>query len=179
MQILFLLFIIVPIIEMLILIEVGSFIGAFYTVLLVLLTAIIGVNLLKKQGLSTFVRANQKMHSGQMPLSEIGEGMMLAIAGALLLTPGFVTDTIGFVLLTPGFRSTFAKAVAKKMAENATQSSFYSHTQYSRTQSDQRSQPQEDIKDPFASKNGFPERKVSADDIVEADFQEINKENDK
>lgn len=179
MQILFLLFIIVPIVEMLILIEVGSFIGAFYTVLLVLLTAMIGVNLLKKQGLSTFMRANQKMHSGQMPLSEIGEGMMLAIAGALLLTPGFVTDTFGFILLTPGFRSAFAKAAAKKMAENATHSAYYSQTQYSQTQNNSGAQPQEDIKDPFSSKNGFPERKVSADDIAEGDFQEINQEKDK
>jgi UPF0716 protein FxsA len=174
MQILFLLFLIVPIVEMLILIEVGSFIGAFYTVLLVLLTAIIGVNLLKKQGLSTFMRANQKMNSGQMPLSEIGEGMMLAIAGALLLTPGFVTDTFGFILLTPGFRGAFAKMLAKKLAQNATQASYHSHTQYTQT-----SQPQEEIKDPFYSKNGFPERKVSADDIAEGDFQEINQEKDK
>lgn len=174
MRILFLLFLIVPIVEMLILIEVGSFIGAFYTVLLVLLTAIIGVNLLKKQGISTFMRANQKMSTGQMPLSEIGEGMMLAIAGALLLTPGFVTDTIGFILLTSGFRGYFAKVVAKKLAENSTQSAYYSRTQYTHTP-----QAQEEIKDPFSSQHGFPERKVSAEDIVEADFQEIKQEKDK
>ena len=179
MQILFILFIIVPIVEMLILIEVGSFIGAFYTVLLVLLTAIIGINLLKRQGLSTFMRANQKMHSGQMPLSEIGEGMMLAIAGALLLTPGFVTDTIGFILLTPGFRSTVAKLAAKKMAESATQSSYYSQTQYTQAQNHSASEPQENITDPFSSKNGFPERKVPAEDIVEGEFQEIKQEKDK
>ncbi len=175
MRILFLLFLVVPIIEMLVLIEVGSFIGAFYTVLLVLLTAIIGASLLKKQGLSTFIRANQKMQSGQMPVPEIAEGLMLAIAGALLLTPGFVTDTIGFILLTPGFRSSFAKELAKKLLQSSTQTSFYSHTRY--TQSSQAERP---VKDPFSSQE-FPERSrtVQQDNIVEGEYQEIKQEKDK
>ena len=130
MRILFLCFLTVPIIEMLVLIEVGSFIGTFYTILLVLLTAVIGVSLLKRQGLSTFIKANQKMQTGQMPVTEMGEGLMLAVAGALLLTPGFVTDSVGFILLTPGLRNAIAKSFLQKMLKNSHQSSFYSQTTY-------------------------------------------------
>lgn len=115
MRILFVLFIVMPIIEMLILIKVGSLIGAWYTVGLVLLTAVIGVNLLKKQGLSTLMRAQQKAQYGALPVSEIGEGLLLAVAGALLLTPGFVTDAVGFALLSPMVRSELAKGLAKRM----------------------------------------------------------------
>ncbi|WP_426414778.1 FxsA family protein [Aestuariirhabdus sp. LZHN29] len=104
MRILFLLFIIIPIVEMVVLIKVGEVIGAWYTVGLVLLTAIIGINLLRQQGLSTLMRANQRMNSGEMPAQEILEGFLLAVGGALLLTPGFVTDAIGFTLLIAPLR---------------------------------------------------------------------------
>lgn len=130
MNLFLLLFIIVPIVEMMILIEVGSLIGAFYTILLVLLTAMIGVSLLKKQGLSTLLRANEKMSTGQMPVSEIGEGMMLAMAGALLLTPGFVTDTLGFIFLTPGLRQQIAVHLVKRFVTNAQSTSHYSHYEF-------------------------------------------------
>jgi len=128
MRFLFLCFLVVPIVEMLILIEVGSSIGTFSTIGLVLLTAMIGVSLLKKQGLSTFMKANQKMQAGQMPVSEMGEGLVLAVAGALLLTPGFVTDTTGFLLLTPGFRSSIARFWIKRMMQSNQQASFTAKT---------------------------------------------------
>ena len=115
MRVLFVLFIVMPILEMLILLKVGSLIGAWYTVGLVLLTAIIGVNLLKRQGLQTLMRAQRKAQHGALPVSEIGEGLLLAVAGALLLTPGFVTDAIGFALLSPAIRAELAKGVAKGM----------------------------------------------------------------
>jgi len=128
MRLVFLLFIIMPIVEMVLLIQVGSVIGAWYTVGLVLLTAVIGVNLLKRQGLSTLLRAQQKAQQGALPVSEIGEGLLLAVAGALLLTPGFVTDAIGFALLTPGLRSQLAKLVEARMIVSGTQ---FSHSTYS------------------------------------------------
>lgn len=115
MRVLFVLFIVMPILEMLILLKVGSLIGAWYTIGLVLLTAIIGVNLLKRQGLQTLMRAQRKAQYGALPVSEIGEGLLLAVAGALLLTPGFVTDAIGFALLSPVIRAELAKGVAKRM----------------------------------------------------------------
>lgn len=101
---LFLLFIIMPILEMWLLIEVGGTIGALPTIGLVFLTAAIGFAMLRKQGFDTLRRGNFKMQHGEMPAQEMVEGLMLAVSGALLLTPGFVTDAIGFAGLTPAFR---------------------------------------------------------------------------
>lgn len=93
-----------PIIEIFVLLKVGGVIGVLNTVILVVLTAIIGVALLKQQGLSTLAKAQQKMHTGSIPAKEMVEGIFLAVGGALLLTPGFVTDAIGFCCLLPGIR---------------------------------------------------------------------------
>ncbi len=95
------LFLIIPIIEVYILIEVGGIIGAGWTILLIVLTAIVGVNLLRQQGISTLMRANSLMSQGQLPAMEILEGLFLAVGGALLVTPGFFTDAIGFICLIP------------------------------------------------------------------------------
>lgn len=96
-----LLFIIVPLVELYLIIEVGSVIGALWTVLLVVLTAVIGVTLLRIQGFSTLNRARRNMEMGTLPAMEMMEGMMLAVGGALLITPGFITDTLGFLCLIP------------------------------------------------------------------------------
>jgi UPF0716 protein FxsA len=108
MRFLFALFIAIPILEMVVLIQVGQQIGALWTIVLVLLTAFIGINLLRYQGLSTLSRATWRMQSGQIPAQEMLEGILLAVGGALLLTPGFVTDTVGFLLLVPFTRQFFA-----------------------------------------------------------------------
>ena len=101
-------FILVPIIEIYLLIKVGSAIGAFNTVLLVLITAVIGVALLRKQGLSTLQKVQSQMQHGELPATSMLEGMLLFFAGALLLTPGFFTDSIGFLLMIPPLRKVFA-----------------------------------------------------------------------
>lgn len=101
MPILLFLFIVMPIVEMWILIEVGSRIGALATIGLVLLTAVVGLSLLRQQGFDTLLRVNQKIERGEMPATEVFEGIFLAVGGALLLTPGFVTDSIGFACLLP------------------------------------------------------------------------------
>ena len=105
MKILFILFIIIPIIEMWLLIEVGSHIGTLNTIGLVLLTAFIGLILLRQQGISTLLRARQRLDQGQIPAREMIDGIFLGVAGALLLTPGFFTDTIGFACLAPVTRT--------------------------------------------------------------------------
>ena len=97
-------FMLVPIVEMWILIEVGGWIGALPTIALVVLTATLGLSLLKRQGLSTLMSARRKMDEGSIPASELVSGVMIAVGGALLLTPGFVTDAIGFALLIPQTR---------------------------------------------------------------------------
>lgn len=94
-------FLIVPIIEIYILIQVGGLIGVIPTIGLVVLTAVIGAALLRTQGLHTYLRFNQALGEGRLPAAEILEGVALLIGGALLLTPGFFTDTIGFICLIP------------------------------------------------------------------------------
>jgi UPF0716 protein FxsA len=108
MRFFLLVFIIVPILEMFILIRVGSIIGALPTIALVVLTATVGVWLLKREGLATLTRLQGKLAEGEIPGKELLEGVMLIIGGALLLTPGFVTDAVGFVCLLPWLRQPVA-----------------------------------------------------------------------
>jgi len=109
----FLLFLVVPISELWLLFTVGDAIGAWPTLGLVILTAFIGVNVLRHQGLSTLNRAQRRLNAGELPGQELLEGFMLAIAGALLLTPGFITDCIGFTLLLPWSRRALARQLIK------------------------------------------------------------------
>jgi UPF0716 protein FxsA len=108
-------FLLIPVIEIYLLIQVGQVIGAGWTVLMVVLTAVIGVWLLKIQGLSTLTRAQQRLQENQLPAREILEGMALVVAGAFLLTPGFFTDGIGFLLLFPPTRIWLASLLASRM----------------------------------------------------------------
>ncbi|WP_439135015.1 FxsA family protein [Pseudomaricurvus sp.] len=126
-----LLFIVVPVVEMWVLIQVGAEIGALPTIALVLLTAMIGLALLRKQGASALLRANQRMESGQLPAEEMVEGIFLAVGGALLLTPGFVTDALGFACLIPGLRQWLIGKALKKVIFRATSSAgFTSHSAF-------------------------------------------------
>lgn len=109
-----LIFLVLPVVEIYLLIQVGGQIGALWTVLLVVLTAVIGVRLLKQQGLSTLMKAQQKMQAGALPASEMVEGIALLIAGAFLLTPGFFTDFVGFLLLIPASRKALLAVLAVK-----------------------------------------------------------------
>lgn len=103
-RILFLLFLTVPVLEIYLLIQVGSVIGALPTVGIVILTAVIGAYLLKQQGLSTLTRVQNTLQHGEIPAIEMLEGLVLIVTGALLLTPGFFTDAIGFLMLVPAIR---------------------------------------------------------------------------
>lgn len=101
-HILFLLFLAIPLIEIYVLIQVGSIIGAIPTVFMVVFTAVLGSLLLRAQGLATLTRVRATMERGEVPAVEMFEGVFLLIGGALLLTPGFVTDALGFLcLITP------------------------------------------------------------------------------
>ncbi|MDH3715523.1 MAG: FxsA family protein [Gammaproteobacteria bacterium] len=113
--ILLILFIGVPLAEIYLLITVGGWIGAGWTVFLVLLTAVIGTFLLRQQGLSTLFRARQTMDSGGVPALELLEGLVLAVGGALLLTPGFITDAVGFACLLPLTRQLMVRIALARM----------------------------------------------------------------
>jgi UPF0716 protein FxsA len=106
-----LVFFLTPIIEMYLLIRVGGYIGAWPTIGLVMLTAVVGVALLRVQGLSTLTRGMGRLEGGELPAREMAEGILLAVAGALLITPGFCTDAAGFLMLVPPVRA----AVARRM----------------------------------------------------------------
>lgn len=113
--ILALLFLIVPLVEIYVLIQVGGVIGALWTVVLVVLTAVLGAGLMRFQGLTTFLRFRNRLDVGELPAEELVEGILLLLAGALLLTPGFVTDAAGFALLVPPLRRQLARAALARM----------------------------------------------------------------
>tara|TARA_B110000014_G_scaffold35813_1_gene22923 strand:+ start:82 stop:441 length:360 start_codon:yes stop_codon:yes gene_type:complete len=92
----FLLFIFIPIIEIAIFITVGSNIGILNTIAIILITALAGIYLVRKQGLSLLFNAQRNLSQGIMPKEEIKGGIFLLISGLLLITPGFFTDCIGF-----------------------------------------------------------------------------------
>lgn len=104
-------FIAVPIIEIAIFIQVGSLIGLWRTLATIFITAIIGVGLLKRQGLTTLANAQTSLDEGRLPVDSLFHGVALLVAGALLLTPGFLTDAIGFLLLVPAFRLWIGKRI--------------------------------------------------------------------
>mgnify|MGYP000034110654 CR=1 FL=1 len=115
MRFLLLIFIIVPIVEMWLLIQVGGLIGAVPTIAAVLLTAVLGLAMLRRQGLSTLLRVNQRMDNGELPAQEMLEGVVLAVSGVLLLTPGFFTDVLGFAGLTPMLRRSLVRRLVGRV----------------------------------------------------------------
>ncbi|RLL50908.1 FxsA family protein [Mariprofundus sp. EBB-1] len=104
LRILFLLFISIPLLELWLLIEVGSGIGGLSTIALCLLTAALGGFLIRWQGMSTLIDAQKRMAHGEAPIEHGLHGLMIAFSGLLLFTPGFITDSMGFLLLFPPFR---------------------------------------------------------------------------
>ena len=149
--ILFFIFIVVPVIEITVLIEVGEQLGAFTTVALVILTAAVGASLVRSQGLQTLMNAQKKMQQGEQPGQEVIEGVMLAIAGVMLVTPGFVTDFLGLILLLPFSRQFFAnKLLARMIIKNmASQQPF---------------------------NQGFSSHQSQSEDIIDGEF--VNKDHD-
>lgn len=97
------------------LIQVGSAIGAPATIAIVIFTAILGTWMLRSQGLSTLNRARSRLSGGEIPAFQLLEGVALAVGGALLLTPGFVTDALGFACLLPPTRHLLVNAISKRV----------------------------------------------------------------
>lgn len=124
------LFIIIPFAEILLLLEVSDNIGGLWTIGLVIMTAVIGVRLLKSQGLSTLTRFQERLQQGELPAQEIVEGLLIAFAGALLLTPGFLTDTIGFSCLLPPLRAAIARRIISSGKFNAAGGGFSAQSSF-------------------------------------------------
>ena len=113
-QILFLIVLIIPFAEIYLLLQVGSIIGAFPTIFIVVFTAAVGAWLLKQQGFVTFRRFQENLAQGIVPAYEMIEGPIILLGGLLLLTPGFITDILGFFCLIPPLR----KKIAQYVIEN-------------------------------------------------------------
>jgi len=114
----------IPLIEIYVFVQVGSEIGAFATILLTIVTTVIGIALTRVQGLGILLRARDALDKRENPVTEMFEGFLLAVAGLFLLIPGFVTDTIGLLLLIPFLRHLLAGAIARRA--HVVSAGFYS-----------------------------------------------------
>jgi UPF0716 protein FxsA len=166
---LFLLFAILPILEIAILINVGEQIGGWYTVAIVILTAFAGARLVRQQGLSTLMQAQQKMQAGTMPGQEMAEGLLLVIAGVLLVTPGFITDGIGFLLSLPMTRPLIAKSLVKKLSVRVVNPSFNSNFSQHHQQPHSSDQSEDIIEGEFERKDKPPVNPALKDDLKKQD----------
>ena len=115
----------IPALEIFVMIKIGENIGAFNTVSLIFLTAIIGIYFAKIQGLNTLRSGVYSLYKNEVPLFEIISGASIALAACLLIFPGFVTDTIGFLLLVPWTRKIIVKSFIKKQNTVKTKSENY------------------------------------------------------
>ncbi|GAA4499415.1 FxsA family protein [Pseudaeromonas paramecii] len=97
-------FLLLALIELWLIIQVGAVLGAFATLALMLFTAVLGISLVRSQGLKTLLAAQQRLAQGQAPAGEMLQGLLLAVAGGLLILPGFFTDLLGLLLLQPTLR---------------------------------------------------------------------------
>ena len=115
---LLLLFIVVPAVELALLIEVGQRIGTVYTLALIVVTGIVGASLARREGMRVLSRIRQELDSGAVPGDALVDGLMILVASALLVTPGILTDAVGFLCLIPVFREA-AKRVLRRRFEDA------------------------------------------------------------
>lgn len=109
-----LLFILLPLLELYILIKIGSYIGAFQTLALVILTALLGAVLARLEGLRTLQQIRQSLAQGIVPAEEMLDGVLIFIGGVLLITPGVLTDLFALVLLIPYTRTIFKRWLRRR-----------------------------------------------------------------
>lgn len=114
---LFLSFTIIPFLEIYLLIKIGSHLGAFNTVILVILTGLLGALLARFQGLQTMLKVRESLNRGEMPAEELFDALLIFLAGVVLLTPGFLTDLAGLIILIPNTRLLFKRWLRKKFDE--------------------------------------------------------------
>lgn len=110
------LFIVIPLIEIALFIQVGGLIGLWPTLAIVVITAVIGTSLMRSQGARALTEVQQSFARMQDPSKPLAHGAMILLAGAMLLTPGFFTDTVGLLLLIPGVRNFIMRQAAKRVS---------------------------------------------------------------
>ena len=112
---LFLAFTIIPVVEIYLLIQIGTIFGALTSISLVIVTGFLGAYLARIQGLQTLFRIQKSLREGQMPSGELLDAVLIGIAGLVLLTPGFLTDAFGFFLLIPNTRTAIKQWVHRQI----------------------------------------------------------------
>lgn len=146
----FLAFLLVPLIEIALFIQVGGAIGLWPTLFIVVLTAVIGTYLVRSQGIAALGNVQRSFNQLDDPSEPLAHGAMILFSGALLLTPGFFTDAVGFALLTPAFRNVVIAQVRKRVkihSVNVNGTGFTAHTAR---------------RSPYDS-----------DDVIDGDYQEV------
>ena len=162
-------FIAIPLLEIAVFIEVGGFIGLWWTLVIVVATAFAGTYMLRRQGLATLRRAQDNMAEGRKPLREVFDGLCLLIAGALLLTPGFVTDLAGALLLMPPMRLLLGQLVARHIVASGQFQAQAFHAGAEHPFRGQGRQPPSGGAD-VSGRRGDQ----GHDDIIDVDFEEID-----
>ncbi len=160
MPILLFIFIVIPIAEIALFIQAGEIIGLWWTLLTVVITAIIGTNLVKRQGMNAWLRAQQAMNEDSLPIEEVFTGVCLLLSGALLLTPGFLTDSIGFALLIPSLRKNIGVMVLNLLKKHG-KSQIYTNNLHS---------------DNFQQKN--TSKKPTVKNIIDVEYKVIDDDMD-
>lgn len=123
---LFLLFVVLPIAEIMILINVSASIGGINTFLIVIVTAALGAYFVRQQGFSLIQQIQVKLNAGETPGTEMAEALLLLVAGVLLITPGFITDALGLLFTLPISRASIARFIMHKIVVNrGAQAQFY------------------------------------------------------
>lgn len=111
---LLLLFIAVPAVELILLIEIGQRIGTLATIGLIVGTGIVGASLARQQGISTFARLRKDLEAGRLPAEPIVDGVLILVAAAVLITPGVLTDLVGFLCLVPACRRLIKRSLKRR-----------------------------------------------------------------
>ena len=139
------LFIAVPIVELFLLIEIGQRVGTLATVGLIIGTGVVGASLARQQGISTLARLRNDLDAGQLPAEPIFDGVLILLAAVVLITPGVLTDLVGFLCLVPAYRR-FLKRFLKRRFERAVQTAAVSVTNASAVAGDRsRQRPMKDV----------------------------------
>lgn len=128
---LFIAFAIIPVMEIYVLVKMGSVIGTLNTIILVLISAFIGASLARSQGAATMQKVRESMDQGRMPAEELLDAFMIFGAGLTLLTPGFITDTLGILLLIPFTRKYIKSWLRKNLQEWMKKPNVHVHYQSS------------------------------------------------
>lgn len=169
-KVLFLLFIVMPIVEITVLMNVGTVIGVLPTIALVLFTAWVGAAMVRQQGMATYQSVQQKLAAGQVPSDEIIAALLLLVAGVMLLTPGFITDGMGLLLLWPVSRRALVNAVQKHMVSAQSNRSSFIYTNFQQHQDNQQ--------DPFSNSvenheflNSHQKNHQKPNDSIDGEFE--------